>query len=62
MADACLEMFKPRLPPNVTVYGFTAPLPAPSAIESNLDNIMSAPAAARTIIPIAHHYDAFLVT
>ena len=61
MTKACLEMLRPTLPPDVTVYGFTAPKPAPSAIEGNLDNIMSAAAAARAIIPIANQYDAFLV-
>jgi Asp/Glu/hydantoin racemase/predicted amidohydrolase len=61
MTNACLEMVKPTLPPDVTVYGFTAPKPAPSAIEGNLDSVMSAAAAARAIIPIANQYDAFLV-
>lgn len=61
MTNACLEMLRQTLPPDVTVYGFTAPKPAPSAIEGNFDNIMSAAAAARAIIPIAHEYDAFLV-
>ncbi|KNG44727.1 carbon-nitrogen hydrolase [Stemphylium lycopersici] len=61
MTNACLEMLKPTLPPDVTVYGFTAPKPAPLAIEGNFDNIMSAAAAARAIIPIADQYDAFLV-
>jgi Asp/Glu/hydantoin racemase/predicted amidohydrolase len=61
MTHACLEMLKPTLPPDVTVSGFTAPKPAPSAIEGSFDNIMSAAAAARAIIPIAHEYDAFLV-
>jgi len=61
MTDACLETLKPTLPPDVTVYGFTAPKPAPSAIESSFDNIMSAAAAARAIIPAAHQYDAFLI-
>lgn len=61
MTHACLEMAKPTLPADVTVTGFTAPKPAPSAIEGNFDNIMSAAAAARAIIPIADQYDAFLV-
>ncbi|EMD89566.1 hypothetical protein COCC4DRAFT_159131 [Bipolaris maydis ATCC 48331] len=61
ITNACLAMLKPTLPPDVTVDGFTAPQPAPSAIEGNFDNIMSAAAAARAIIPIAHQYDAFLV-
>ena len=61
MTNACLKMLKQTIPPNVTVYGFTAPRPAPSAIEGSFDNIMSAAAAARAIIPVADQYDAFLV-
>ncbi|KAI8938685.1 hypothetical protein NX059_004552 [Plenodomus lindquistii] len=61
MTKACLDMLAPSLPPDVTVHAFTAPKPAPSAIEGSFDNIMSSAAAARAIIPIAHHYDAFLV-
>jgi hypothetical protein len=61
MANACLEIFEPTLSPDVTVSGFTAPQPMPSAIEGSLDNIMSAAAAARAIIPTAGQYDAFLV-
>ncbi|KAH6878506.1 carbon-nitrogen hydrolase [Alternaria rosae] len=61
MTNACLEMLKPTLPPDVIVYGFTSPKPAPSTIEGNFDNIMSAAAAARAILPIANQYDAFLV-
>ncbi|KAH7402900.1 carbon-nitrogen hydrolase [Pyrenochaeta sp. MPI-SDFR-AT-0127] len=61
MTNACLAMLAPTLPPDVTVYGFTAPKPAPSAIEGSFDNIMSAATSARAIIPIADEYDAFLV-
>ncbi len=41
--------------------GFTAPPTAPTAIEGKFDDVMSAAAAARAIIPVAHEYDAFLV-
>jgi len=61
MTNACLDMLKSTLPADVSVYGFTAPKPAPSAIEGHFDSIMSAAAAARAIIPTAHEYDAFLV-
>ncbi|KAF2254715.1 carbon-nitrogen hydrolase [Trematosphaeria pertusa] len=61
MTSACLGMVRPTLPPDVIIYGFTASKPAPSAIEGNFDNVMSAAAAARAIIPIADQYDAFLV-
>jgi hypothetical protein len=54
ITNACLDMLKPTLPPNVTVYGFTAPKPALLAIEGNFNNIMSAAATARAIILIAH--------
>jgi Asp/Glu/hydantoin racemase/predicted amidohydrolase len=61
MTNACLDILKRTLPPDVSVTGFTAPKPAPSAIEGHYDNIMSAAAAARAIIPVANDYDAFLV-
>jgi Asp/Glu/hydantoin racemase/predicted amidohydrolase len=61
MTNACLDMVKSTLPSDVLVYGFTNQKPAPSAIEGHFDNVMSAAAAARAIIPIAHEYDAFLV-
>ncbi|CAO2657166.1 Nn.00g032920.m01.CDS01 [Neocucurbitaria sp. VM-36] len=61
MTSACLEMLKPTLPSDVSVDGFTAPKPAPSAIEGNFDNIMSAATAARAIMSIADQYDAFLI-
>jgi Asp/Glu/hydantoin racemase len=54
-------MVASTLPPDVTVHGFTAPAPAPTAIEGNFDNIMSSAASARAVIPIADQYDAFLV-
>ncbi len=50
-----------KIPPGVTVYGFTAPLPAPSAIEGKADAVLSTAACLRAIVPIKHHYDAFLV-
>lgn len=63
MTDNCVKMVEPTLPPDAEVVGFTAPPPAPSAIEGNFDNIMSAAAAARAIIPIQQRegYDAMLV-
>lgn len=61
MTDKCVEMVEPTLPPDVEVVGFTAPYPAPTAIEGKFDDIMSSAACARAIIPIAHEYDAFLV-
>ncbi|KAF2089408.1 carbon-nitrogen hydrolase [Saccharata proteae CBS 121410] len=61
MTSACVDMATSQLAPDVSVTGFTAPHPAPSAVEGNFDNIMSAAAAARAIIPLADNYDAFLV-
>lgn len=63
MTDNCVKMVEPTLPPDVEVVGFTAPAPAPSAIEGNFDNVMSAAAAARAIIPLQQREgnDAMLV-
>lgn len=57
----CLKTIAPSLPPDVTVHGFTAPHPAPTAIESQTDAVLSTAACIRAIQPIADHYDAFLV-
>ncbi|KAF2150378.1 hypothetical protein K461DRAFT_280396 [Myriangium duriaei CBS 260.36] len=61
MTDACLNMVQPTLPQDVSVTGFTAPKPAPLAIETHFDAIMSAAASMRAIKQIADGYDAFLV-
>lgn len=61
MTSNCVAMVQPTLPPDVEITGFTAPKPAPSAIESSFDGIMSAAAAMRALIPISQDYDAFLV-
>ncbi|THX19735.1 hypothetical protein D6D17_01112 [Aureobasidium pullulans] len=61
MTDKCIDMVKPTLAPDVEVIGFTSPEPAPTAVEGNFDGVMSAAAAMRALIPIAHEYDAFLV-
>ncbi|KAG8624802.1 hypothetical protein KVT40_007869 [Elsinoe batatas] len=61
MTDACVDMVASTLPPDVSVTGFTAPQPAPLAIEGNFDGVMSAAASMRAVMPIASEYDAFLV-
>lgn len=61
MTDRCLESIADTLPTNVIVYGFTPSRPAPTAIESQTDAIMSTAACAKAILPIAAKYDAFLV-
>ena len=61
MTDNCIDMVKPTLPNDVDVIGFTSPVPAPTAIEGSLDAVLSAAAALRAVLPVAAHYDAFLV-
>ncbi|GJC83663.1 N-carbamoyl-D-amino acid hydrolase [Colletotrichum liriopes] len=61
MTDACVAMVESQLPPDVIITGFTAPRPAPSAIEGSFDNVMSAAAAARAVLPLASSHDAVLV-
>jgi Asp/Glu/hydantoin racemase/predicted amidohydrolase len=61
MTDKCIEMVTPTLPPDVHVDCFTAPIPAPTAVEGSLDGVLSAAEAIRAILPIADRYDAFLV-
>ncbi|KAH5153098.1 hypothetical protein HBH69_131560 [Parastagonospora nodorum] len=61
MTDACLKNVSTKIPPGVTVYGFTAPPPAPSAIEGRVDGVLSAAECLRNIVPIKHRFDAFLV-
>ncbi|MCJ1405842.1 hypothetical protein MMC11_009072 [Xylographa trunciseda] len=73
MTTACLSSLAATLPPNVTVTGFTAPRPAPSAIEGHLDGVLSAADCIRALLPYLHEgtddedssspppYDAFLV-
>jgi Asp/Glu/hydantoin racemase/predicted amidohydrolase len=63
MTANCLNMVQPTLPPDVEVTGFTAPYPAPTAIEGNVDNILSSAASFRAIIPLQERegYDAMLV-
>lgn len=61
MTQACLNSITSSLPSDVTVYGFTAPRPSPSAVEGQVDAILSTAACLRAVVPIATHYDAFLV-
>ncbi|GJD04105.1 carbon-nitrogen hydrolase [Colletotrichum higginsianum] len=61
MTDACVSMVESQLPSDVIVTGFTAPRPSPSAIEGSFDNVMSAAAAARAVLPLAATHDAVLV-
>ncbi|KAF5581882.1 Asp Glu hydantoin racemase [Fusarium pseudoanthophilum] len=61
ITQACLKNVADKLPPGVTVYGFTASPPAPSAIEGRVDGILSSAECLRKIVPIKHRFDAFLV-
>ncbi|CAK7209002.1 hypothetical protein SEUCBS140593_000347 [Sporothrix eucalyptigena] len=61
MTADCVALAAQTLPSDVELTGFTAPRPAPSAIESSFDNVMSAAAAARAVLPIAATHDAVLV-
>lgn len=62
MTMACLKAIAPTLPPDVTVHGFTASYPAPSAIESQTDAVLSAAECIRALNAIeVGSYDAFLV-
>lgn len=61
MTEQCLESISNTLPSDVIVYGFTPSRPAPTAIESSTDAIMSTAACAKAVLPVASQYDAFLV-
>lgn len=63
MTTNCLTMIQPTLPPDVAIHPFTAPSPAPTAIESETDAVLSAAAAFRALVPLqqTHQYDAMLV-
>lgn len=65
MTETCLRSIAATLPPHVTVHGFTAPRPAPSAIEGRADAVLSAADAFRALHPLVTasppRFDAFLV-
>lgn len=63
MTANCIKMLEPTLPPDVEAVPFTAPKPAPLAIEGNFDSVMSGAAAMRALIPLQQRegYDAILV-
>jgi Asp/Glu/hydantoin racemase len=49
MTDACLASVRATLPTNVELTGYTAPYPAPTAVESATDAIMSTEACVRDL-------------
>lgn len=63
MTAACMQMLQPTLPPDVEAVPFTAPHPAPLAVEGNADNALSGAAALRALLPLQarERYDAVLV-
>lgn len=50
MTANCIAMVQPTLPPDVEVVGFTAPAPAPTAVEGYLDGVLSAAATVRALL------------
>ncbi|KKY15889.1 putative carbon-nitrogen hydrolase [Phaeomoniella chlamydospora] len=63
MTEACIRMAVNQLPSHVTLTGFTAPAPSPSAIEGSLDAILSSEACIRALAsdPKTKTFDAILV-
>ncbi|EXJ60860.1 hypothetical protein A1O7_05013 [Cladophialophora yegresii CBS 114405] len=68
MTETMLHSLRPNLPPNVELTGYTAPYPAPTAIESTTDAIMSTEAVLRDLAKHAapngetvQNYDGLLV-
>ncbi|KAJ5895307.1 hypothetical protein N7495_006998 [Penicillium taxi] len=61
MTKDCLRSIALSLPGDVTVHGFTAPDQGPTAIENQVDAVLSTAVCIKAIKPIAKQYDAFLV-
>lgn len=63
MTNNCIKMLQSTLPADVEAVPFTAPHPAPLAIEGNFDSIMSGAASMRALVPLQQRegYDAILV-
>jgi Asp/Glu/hydantoin racemase len=61
MTDNCLQSVAPKLPANVVVSGFTAPKPSPSAVEGQVDGVLSTGACLRALLPVVKDFDGFLV-
>ncbi|RMZ79692.1 hypothetical protein DV738_g3272, partial [Chaetothyriales sp. CBS 135597] len=53
MTENCLAAVQPSLPPGIELTGYTAPYPAPTAIESFTDAIMSTEAVVRDLAKYA---------
>ncbi|RMD43665.1 hypothetical protein DV735_g1476, partial [Chaetothyriales sp. CBS 134920] len=53
MTENCLAAVQPTLPPGIELTGYTAPYPAPTAIESWTDAIMSTEAVIRDLAKYA---------
>lgn len=68
MTEACLNSLRPVIPTGIEVTGYTAPYPAPTAIESTTDAIMSTEAVLRDLAKYAasngetvQNYDGMIV-
>lgn len=57
----CLQSLAATIPSGVNVHGFTAPQPAPTANECQLDAVISTAVCLPSILAIARKYDGFLV-
>lgn len=63
MTASCLSTVAPTIPKDVEAHTFTAPAPAPTAIEGAVDAVLSSAAAFRALVPLQtrERYDALLV-
>ena len=63
MTTNCINVVQPTLPPDVQLHPFTAPHPAPTAIESQVDAILSSAASFRALLPLQQeqNHEAMLV-
>lgn len=57
----CLQSVAATVPLGTTVHGFTAPHPAPTINESQLDAVRSTAACLPAVLAIAKEYDGFLI-
>lgn len=61
MTVNCIKMVEQHLPPDVIVYGYTAPHTAPTAIEGHLDGVISSADVIRDAYKLIKQADACLV-
>lgn len=61
MTVNCIKMLEQHLPPDVTVYGYTAPKTAPTTVEGHLDGVLSSADTIRDAYELIEQVDACLV-